>query len=313
MSAKSVARGLDHRARREGRNWRTRCPIHNGRSLCLADGRDGHLLVKCWAGCNPLDVLAELRRRELLDDRNPDQTAVSPERRENDTERDTKRTAWALDGIWREARWISSTPVEPYLKSRSIDLHALPAEAQISLRFHSRCPRPRDEHGYRQTPLPAMVCLVQHVKRGPVAVSCTYLRPDGSAKADIPKNDQKAFFGPVGGGAVHFGEPRKDQWLVLGEGIESTLSVVQPCRLPGWACLSAGGLRSIVLPPEARLVLICADHDRNGVGQRAASEAAQRFLAEGRRVKLALPPQTGTDFNDVLAGNAASREVRDVT
>ena len=31
---------------------------------------------------------------------------------------------------------------------------------------------------------------------------------------------------------------------------------------PGWAALSAGGIESLILPPEARKVLIAADHDR---------------------------------------------------
>ncbi len=61
-------------------------------------------------------------------------------------------------------------------------------------------------------------------------------------------------------------------------------------------------MRSVVLPPEASKVLICSDNDANGTGQRAASEAAERFLREGRQVRIATPPMTGMDFNDVLNG-----------
>jgi hypothetical protein len=43
-----------------------------------------------------------------------------------------------------------------------------------------------------------------------------------------------------------------------------------------------------------------------GVGQRAAHDAGVRWLAEGRRVRIAIPPVAGTDFNDVLMGAAAS-------
>ena len=32
----------------------------------------------------------------------------------------------------------------------------------------------------------------------------------------------------------------------------------------------------------------------------SASDAAERFLREGRRVRIATPPVPGTDFNDVL-------------
>jgi phage/plasmid primase-like uncharacterized protein len=63
------------------------------------------------------------------------------------------------------------------------------------------------------------------------------------------------------------------------------------------------------------MVVICADNDANGVGQRAANAAAQHFLAEGRRVRIALPPKSGLDFNDLLRGSVSVRidENRHVT
>jgi len=63
MTAAEIAAALGD-ARHEGRNWRCICPVHGGGSLTLRDGRDG-LLVKCWAGCNSGEVLAELRRLGL--------------------------------------------------------------------------------------------------------------------------------------------------------------------------------------------------------------------------------------------------------
>ena len=53
-------------------------------------------------------------------------------------------------------------------------------------------------------------------------------------------------------------------------------------------------------PPLASLVIVAADHDRNGVGERAARIAAGRWLVEGRRVRIAMPPEPGSDFNDLL-------------
>ena len=76
--------------------------------------------------------------------------------------------------------------------------------------------------------------------------------------------------------------------------------------MAGWAALAAGGIRSLVLSREATHVIICADCDANGVGERAARDAAARWLAEGRRVKLALPPRAGIDFNDILRGVASA-------
>jgi phage/plasmid primase-like uncharacterized protein len=60
-----------------------------------------------------------------------------------------------------------------------------------------------------------------------------------------------------------------------------------------------------------RQVIILADHDSSGAGEHAARVAAQRWLAEGRRVWIAMPPEPGTDFNDVLVGRAGNAEARD--
>jgi putative DNA primase/helicase len=67
---------------------------------------------------------------------------------------------------------------------------------------------------------------------------------------------------------------------------------------------AAGGIRALELPPAATHVLICADHDVSRVGERAARDAAARWLAEGRRVRIAMPPQPGSDFNDLLNSRA---------
>ena len=149
-----------------------------------------------------------------------------------------------------------------------------------------------------------MIALVEHVKRGIVGILRTYLRADGSDKADIPKDWQKRALGPIGGGAVRLGMPQPGSWFAVGEGIETILSVMTACAVPGLAALSAGGLRALILPPEATHVIVCADNDFNGIGQRAAHDAAEHWLVEGRRVRLAIPPDAGMDFNDLLHANA---------
>jgi len=303
MNAAEIAMALGN-ARREGWNWRCRCPLHGGHSLTLRDGDSGRVLVKCWGCCDRLEVLAELRRRGLLGGcPNYGPRTIPPPRCHDDA----RRRARALD-IWRDTQRGAGTIVARYLESRGIALDRWPP----SLRFHPRCRRPRDEAGNFVSPLPAMVALVEHVDRGPVAVHCTYLRPDGSGKADIEK--PKAIFGPSGGGAVRLGAPRTGQWLAVAEGIETALSVAMACSMPAWAALSATGIKNLVLPPEATLVLICADHDASGAGERAAHDAAARWLAEGRRVPVAMPPEVGADFNDVLTGRAADKidEARNV-
>jgi hypothetical protein len=44
---------------------------------------------------------------------------------------------------------------------------------------------------------------------------------------------------------------------------------------------------------------------RQRLGQRAAYDAAVRWLTEGRRVRVAIPPEPDTDWADVLAADGA--------
>jgi hypothetical protein len=297
MNSAYIAAALGD-ARREGRGWRCRCPLHGGRTLVICDGDGGRVLVTCFGGCDRLHVLAELRRRGLLG--GDPERVISPPPRDDDA----GRTARALN-IWRDTQRGAGTIVSHYLASRGNALDHWPP----SLRFHPRCPRPRDEAGNLLPPLPAMVALVEHVGRGPVAVHCTYLLPDGSGKADIKK--PKAIFGRAAGGAARFGTPRAGQWLAVGEGVETTLSVATACAMPAWAALSADGIKNLVLPPpEASHIVICADNDASGTGERAAHDAAARWLIEGRRVRIALPPEVGTDFNDLLRTGRLNEETR---
>jgi putative DNA primase/helicase len=301
-SAAEIAAALG--GRRDGTGWRCRCPLHGGFSLTLRDGDAGRVLATCWGGCDRLDVLAELRRCGLLGRHGASYQppGVTVPRRDP-TARDTARTARVL-AIWHESRPIAGTIAERYLLSRGIVLDGLSAEVRANLRYHSGCPRPRDDAGNSVPPLAAMLALVEHSERGPVAIHATYLRPDGSGKASIPK--PKAMFGPVGGGAVRLGMPLAGEWLAISEGIETALAVAIACALPAWAALSAGGIRALVLPREATQVLICADYDTSGTGQRAAQDAAHRWLAEGPHVRIAVPPEPGTDMADALIADTAA-------
>ena len=56
-------------------------------------------------------------------------------------------------------------------------------------------------------------------------------------------------------------------------------------------------MRALILPPEVREVILCADGDI--VGNEAARNAALKFRTEGRRVRICTAP-AGQDFNDVL-------------
>ena len=48
--------------RPSGGRWVARCPAHDDRvpSLSVAEGRDGRVLLRCWAGCDTAAVLKAL-------------------------------------------------------------------------------------------------------------------------------------------------------------------------------------------------------------------------------------------------------------
>jgi DNA primase len=105
--------------------------------------------------------------------------------------------------------------------------------------------------------------------------------------------------GPCRGGVVRLAMPR--DLLMVGEGIETCLAAMLATGHPAWAALSTSGLRTVDLPNDVRDVVVLADGDE--AGEAAARHCALRFKRQGRRVRIARPPQ-GMDFNDMLSGRA---------
>jgi putative DNA primase/helicase len=201
--------------------------------------------------------------------------------------------------MWRSAVPARSTLVERYFRSRRIT-----SPAPVSVRFigpHTVY----SWHGPSGERRPVMVAAVEHVEHGFVGVSRTFLAIDGSGRASLAP--PRLFTGAVAGGAVRLAPAAET--LMVGEGIETTLAAIQATAVPGWAALSTSGMTALVLPPIVQKVIILADHDLSGAGERVAQIAAARWLAEGRRVRIALPPEPGTDFADVLAGRSSARIV----
>ena len=149
--------------------------------------------------------------------------------------------------------------------------------------------------------------MIALVTRGsddePLAIHRTFLALGGLGKA--PVGPAKMMLGPCGGGAVRLAEP--EDRLLVGEGIETCLAAMQAAGCPAWAALSTSGLRRLDLPERIRSIVVLADGDEPG--EAAAADCARRWKREGRRVRIARPPQ-GQDFNDLLMGHGPSLEER---
>jgi hypothetical protein len=300
MTAREIAAALGS-ARRSGEWWRCICPVHGSRTghsatLALRDGRT-RLLLRCHAGCETREVLAELRRMGLLARRTSDAHPVVATVRSDDHGDAARRTALARR-TWEAAMDARGSPVARYLASRSITLPVPP-----SLRW-ARALRRLDG-----TTGPAMVARVDGIDGGLIGVHRTWLARDESGRW---RRRDRASLGPIGGGAVRLAPAAET--LLIGEGVETSLAAMQVTVQAAWAAVSTSGIVALRLPPIVRTVVILADHDRSGAGERAAQTAARRWLAEGRRVRIAMPPESDTDMADVLAGRAYARiaEVQNV-
>src|ERR1700722_11224575 len=80
---------------------------------------------------------------------------------------------------------------------------------------------------------------------------------------------------------------------------------------PAWAALSTSGLRSLDLPKDFRDVIVLADGDE--AGEAAARDCTLRCKREGRRVRIARPPQGWTSTTCCSAQRPATRRARNVS
>jgi hypothetical protein len=285
MSAAAIARQLG--ATRQGHDWRCPCPLGCGYALSFRDGADGRLLVYCYGGCDFPEIIAELVQFGLLDgDVDLDAPQGGPVSLDHDD--GSKRRDKILGARTILNGGASDARIRLYLLSRYIQ------ETSSILRFSEQAPH---RFGIR---LPAMLAPVVDVDGQQTGVHMTYLRPDGSSKADLPKEYQRETRGVIRGGAIRLMPFIPDTWLLIAESIETALSAAELFGLPCWSAVYAGGLRSLVLPPDVRKVIIAADNDSSGCGQRCALAAHDRWTAEGRSVRIKAPPDVGDDFNDVL-------------
>ena len=203
--------------------------------------------------------------------------------------------------LWRRCRAVDGTHAERYLRARGLSRCRFAA-----LRFH---PALRYREGSSVRRFPALVAAVTagpgHENGGAImGVQRTWLDPRRPAKAGVA-NPRKAL-GRVYGLAVRFGTPDDDAALVVGEGVETVLSLVTAVpEITAAAALSAGSLGAFAPPPGVARLVIARDNDEDGA--LAAERLARRCARAGVAAMIAVPQ--GNDFNDdlVALGSAALR------
>ena len=183
---------------------------------------------------------------------------------------------------------IPGTTAETYLRGRGItgDLD------HPALGFLANCYL-RAEGSIGPKPLPALIARVTDLNGHITGVHRTWLRPDGSGKADLP--EPRKALGELHGHGVRFGIP--SVVLAAGEGIETMLALrTALAHLPSVAALSAAHLGALRLPEGLKRLYIACDNDRAGLD--AGLALAARAISQGIAARLLVPDRK--DFNDDL-------------
>jgi len=309
MNAAQIARALG--GHRSGNQWKCRCPAHDDvdPSMIVFDGRDA-VQVRCFAGCEPLEIIAALRGRGLwgedVDGDNPSVNGTSSEPRSLVEARraDPDRHRQLAMKIWDACLDPAGTSVEVYLRGRGL---VLPPKANDVIGFHPRCPN-------AQLREPALVALMRNVETfRPQAVQRLFLDLDQNKKTE------GMMLGPVGNAAMMITSRHDTFWdclsfcprLYVCEGLETGLALHQAGFKPVWALGSAGAIARLPVLFAVGHLVICADDDplieRDGrqmvPGIDAALTCAERWNATShQRATIVMPGVTGTDFADNLAG-----------
>ena len=274
---------------RAGNEWKACCPFHADRSpsFTIYEGGERFHCFGCGAAGDVLDYLQrahDVSLREaaaMLEGGNVPMVVQPPLPPE--PERDTTAEAIA---IWRAAGPIAGTPGEAYLRGRGLDLR-LPESLRFArLRYGSKT-------------LPCLVALIANAENKIGGVQRTFVKEDGSGKADIPA--PKLSLGRIAGGAIRLA-PAAAHLIVTG-GLEDGLTLQQEMGLAVWAATGEGNMAGVALPVGVRFVTIGADRDE--AGERHARRAAEAFAEQGRTVAIIRPMPGFGDFNSELQGDGA--------
>ncbi|MFC0339564.1 DUF7146 domain-containing protein [Paracoccus niistensis] len=256
-------------------------------ALTLSD-RQGRLMLHCKkSDCRFTEVLraAGIARKRRREDGSPRSSAGAA---------DTARTSGYAKQLWQASAPITGTPAETYLR----EVRKIEGTLPPTLRYNART-----WHSPSRRNLPVLIALIE---AGPgFAVLRTYLRPDGSGRADLPEREQKMMLGGTRGGHVTLQAGPGP--MVVAEGIETALS------LPGlldigsatlWAALTAPNLGALSLPEVPGHLVVATDGDE--AGRRAGEALRVRAVRLGWSVEMNPAPE-GRDWNDVLIERKGAR------
>lgn len=283
--------------------------------------------------CGPAEGISDAERDERR--RKASAARAKAEAAENRYRQEAIRAARE---IWKAGLPAENTPVRDYLTRRGIPREALP-ELPVCLRFHPACAYMvsdgKEWHEAHRGP--AMLAAIQASDGRFSGVHRTWLdlgEPKGKLRKADPVTgaplDAKKTLGAKKGGAIRLIAPQGAPVLIMGEGIETTLTAMLPGLHPQaafWAGIDLGNMAGrrrlgkgltyaglpdmedaeAFLPPEGvdRLIYVMDGDSEPRLTRAQLLSGLRRAMLRrpGLRGQLVRAPE-GKDLNDLVMGDA---------
>ena len=315
----NIAATLGHgKEVKNGDGWSTLCPCHsdNRPSLSIKDNGNDDVVVTCHAGCDWKDIKKELLDMGLLPEWTPPNKPKKAKnglskRQDSGKKKPSEDPAKEKDSfIWKKAKRDNGS-IKKYFKNRVIFFDDNEDEAfpvPPALKWNSYTDKKTGEK------IHLVVAAASNPNDKTVkAVQRLFIDTD-----DYTKTGAK-MLGNMQGRGVYFYRQRSMAELLVGEGIETTLSVMQVTGKNGVAALSTSGMKNIRFPDETEIIYILVDSDKSFAGQKAACKLARRFEKnDGNQAFLVTPDDScftdspiKKDFNDLLQEDNTGKLIED--
>lgn len=265
--------------------WLACCPAHADKSpsLSLKAETNGKILVYCFGGCTVTEVLGAIgmssadlmpetlpdkkskplsnSQRRKLDKEKADRKALEDEQTLEKNRKAADRARW----IWEHSTEITDPGQHAYCVAKKIKANG----ARL----------------YRGALIYRLFDMYKKL------VGIRFIRPDGT-KRPLKGALKVGAFGIIG--KVEAGDT-----LLIAEGFSTAASLHETYGHPAFIATDASNLPATAkavrsLYPLSKII-VCADNDVSGIGQKYAIEAATACKGY-----YTIPPATGKDFNDIL-------------
>jgi putative DNA primase/helicase len=200
--------------------------------------------------------------------------------------------------LWEEGTPVThDDPAGRYLTlTRGLQLSKFPD----CLRFHPRC---WTKVNNEQKCFPTLLARFDDTEGQITQLQRIFLTTTGEKALSDTKRLMPAWKqGAMRGGAIRLYAPHN--LLAVAEGVETALGYhIWSGGTPVWATYSANLLEQVVVPPSVTKVVVIADNDSSGQGQKSADVLAVRLFKEGREVRIVTPRAIGMDFADIAGAD----------